>query len=125
MVESTLGGVLAYAIYQALLTGLRTEAMRKRGALDRQTQIRLVAESVWASSKDGAAVSAALGVVLVVFPWMVFPLSVLGVIGAGKATMDLVDAFWDGLTEEQQSEVRSLAYAAGINLSQIFQPPPA
>ena len=26
--ESTLGGVLVYAIYQALLTGLRTEAMR-------------------------------------------------------------------------------------------------
>ena len=53
--ESTLGGVLVYAIYQALLTGLRTEAMRKRGALDRQTQIRLVAESVWASAKESAA----------------------------------------------------------------------
>ncbi len=123
--ESTLGGVLVYAIYQSLLTGLRTEAMRKRGALDRQTQIRLVAESVWASAKEGAAVSAVLGVVLVVFPWMAFPLSVLGVFGAGKATMDLVDAFWDGLTEEQQSEVRSLAYEAGVNLSQIFQPRPA
>ncbi|MDC3009096.1 hypothetical protein OA002_03040 [bacterium] len=99
--------------------------MRKRGALERQTQIRLVAESVWASAKEGAAVSAVLGVVLVVFPWMAFPLSVLGVFGAGKATMDLVDAFWDGLTEEQQSEVRSLAYEAGVNLSQIFQPRPA
>ena len=123
--ESTLGGILVYAIYQALLTGLRTEAMRKRGALDRQTQIRLVAESVWASAKEGAAVSAVLGVVLVVFPWMAFPLSVLGVFGAGKATMDLVDAFWDGLIEEQQSEVRSLAYEAGVNLSQIFQTRPA
>jgi hypothetical protein len=123
--ESTLGGVLVYAIYQALLTGLRTEAMRKRGALDRQTQIRMVAQSVWASAKDGAAISAVLGVVLVVFPWMAFPLSILGVFGAGKATMDLVDAFWDGLTEEQQSEVRSLAYEAGVNLSQIIKPSPA
>ncbi|WP_253912369.1 hypothetical protein [Synechococcus sp. KORDI-52] len=113
---------MVYAIYQALLTGLRTEAMRKRGALDRQTQIRLVAESVWASAKEGAAVSAVLGVVLMMFPWMAFPLSVLGVFGAGKATMDLVDAFWDGLTEEQQNEVRVLAYEAGVNLSQIFQP---
>ena len=33
--ESILDGVLVYATYQALLTGLRTEAMRKRGALDR------------------------------------------------------------------------------------------
>lgn len=29
--ESTVGGMLVFAIYQALLTGLRTEAMRKRG----------------------------------------------------------------------------------------------
>ena len=122
---STLGGVLIYAIYQALLTALRTEAMRQRGVIDRPTQIRLVADTVWASVKEGAAVSAVLGVLLLVFPWMAFPLSVLGIFGAGQATMDLVNAFWDGLTEEQQSEVRSLAYEAGVNLSQIFQPRPA
>ena len=119
--ESTLGGVLVYAIYQALLTALRTEAMRQRGLIDRPTQIRLVADTVWASVKEGAAVSAVLGVLLLVFPWMAFPLSVLGIFGAGKASMDLVDAFWDGLTEEQQSEVRYLAYEAGVNLSQIFK----
>ena len=33
--ESTLGGMVVYAIYQALLTGLRTEAMRRRGELNR------------------------------------------------------------------------------------------
>tara|TARA_B100000674_G_scaffold497713_1_gene532529 strand:+ start:18 stop:515 length:498 start_codon:yes stop_codon:yes gene_type:complete len=123
--ESTLGGVLVYAIYQALLTGLRTEAMRKRGALDRKTQIRLVAESVWASAKEGAAVSAVLGVVLVVFPWMAFPLSVLGVFGAGKATMDLVDAFWDGLTEEQKHDLKVVAYDAGVSLHDFFAVEPA
>ena len=123
--ESTLGGVLVYAIYQALLTGLRTEAMRKRGSLDRQTQIRLVAETVWASAKDGAAVSAVLGVVLLVFPWMAFPLSVLGVFGAGKATMDLVDAFWDGLTEEQRQEIKALAFEAGVSLHDLFAVKPA
>ena len=119
--ESTLGGVLVYAIYQALLTGLRTEAMRKRGALDRQTQIRLVAESVWASAKEGAAVSAVLGVVLVVFPWMAFPLSVMGVFGAGKATMDLVDSFWDGLTNHQKEEIELLAYESGIYLRELLK----
>ena len=39
-----------------------------------------------------------------VFPWMAFPLSLLGVFGAAKATMDLVDAFWDGLTEEHKAK---------------------
>ncbi len=40
--ESTLGGVLVHAIYQALLTALLTEAMRKRGVIDRPTQARWV-----------------------------------------------------------------------------------
>ena len=117
--ESTLGGMAVYAIYQALLTGLRTEAMRQRGELSRSTQIKLVAQTVWASVKEGAAVSAVLAVVLLVFPWMAFPLSVLGLVGTGKATMDLFDAFWDGLTEAQKQELRTLAFDAGIAVGQL------
>ena len=48
--ESTLGGVAVYAIYQALLTALRTEALRKRGAIDRPTQVQAIAASVWESA---------------------------------------------------------------------------
>ncbi len=119
--ESTLGGMVVYAIYQALLTGLRTEAMRRRGELDRATQIQLVAQTVWTSVKEGAAVSAVLAVVLLVFPWMAFPLSVLGLVGTGKATIDLFDAFWDGLSEAQRQELRTLAFDAGIALGR-FKP---
>ena len=61
-------------------------------------------ESAWASAKDGSAISTAHGVVLVLFPWMAFLLSVLGVFSPAKATIDLVDACWDGLAEVQQSE---------------------
>ena len=119
--ESTLGGMAVYAIYQALLTGLRTEAMRRRGELSRTTQIQLVAQTVWASVKEGAAVSAVLAVVLLVFPWMAFPLSLLGLVGTGKATMDLFDAFWDGLSADQRQELRTLAFDAGIALGR-FRP---
>ncbi len=117
--ESTLGGMLVYAIYQALLTGLRTEAMRRRGQINRATQIQLVAQTVWASVKEGAAVSAVLAVVLLVFPWMAFPLSVLGLVGTGKATIDLFDAFWDGLSDDQRQELRTLAFDAGIALGRM------
>jgi len=119
MAESTLGGVVVYAIYQALLTGLRTEAMRRRGLLNRATQIQLIAQTVWASVKEGAAVSAVLAVVLLVFPWMAFPLSILGLVGTGKATIDLFDAFWDGLSEDQRQELRNLAFEAGITLGRL------
>jgi hypothetical protein len=119
--ESTLGGMVVYAIYQALLTGLRTEAMRRRSQISRATQIQLVAQTVWASVKEGAAVSAVLAVVLLVFPWMAFPLSILGFVGTGKATIDLFDGFWDGLSDAQRQELRTLAFDAGIALGR-FKP---
>jgi hypothetical protein len=115
--ESTLGGVLVYAIYQALLSGLRTEALRRRGVIDRSTQARTIAATVWESMKQGAAVSAVLGVLLLVFPWLSLPLSLLGVVGIGKASLDLFHAFWDGLSLEQQGELHRAAHGAGVNLA--------
>jgi hypothetical protein len=52
---------------------------------------------------------------------MAFPLSVLGLVGTGKATIDLFDAFWDGLSDPQRQELRSLAFDAGIALGR-FKP---
>ena len=92
--ESTLGGVAVYAIYQALLTALRTEALRKRGAIDRQTQVQAIASSVWESAKHGAVVSLVLSVVLLVVPWLGVPLALVGFVGLGKASVDLLHAFW-------------------------------
>ena len=51
--ESTVGGMVVFAIYQALLTGLRTEAMRKRGEIDRSTQVQAIVASVWETTKQG------------------------------------------------------------------------
>ena len=118
--ESTVGGMLVFAIYQALLTGLRTEAMRKRGEIDRSTQVQAVLASVWETTKQGAAVSAVLSVVLLVFPWLGFPLSLIGMVGLGKASVDLVHAFWDGLSEEQRSDLHRAAFDAGVSLSQLL-----
>jgi hypothetical protein len=118
--ESALGGVVVYAAYQALLTGLRTEALRKRGAITRAAQLRLVSLTVWESTKQGAAVSLLLGVVLLVFPWMGLPLSILGLVGAGKASLDLFNAFWDGLDETQRAELLAASMEAGVNLRRLL-----
>jgi len=53
--EATLAGVLVYAAYQTLLSGLRTEAMVRRGELGRAGQVALIGRSVWASMKEGTA----------------------------------------------------------------------
>lgn len=118
--ESTVGGMLVFAIYQALLTGLRTEAMRKRGEINRSEQVQAIAASVWETAKQGAAVSAVLSVVLLVFPWLGLPLSLIGMVGLGKASIDLAHAFWDGLSEEQRSDLHRAAFEAGVNLSQLL-----
>ena len=118
--ESTLGGVVIYAIYQALLTGLRTEALRKRGAITRAVQVQMIASTVWESVKQGAAVSLVLAVVLLIFPWLAFPLSLLGLVGMGKASLDLFHAFWDGLDELQRAELLAAAMEAGVNLRRFL-----
>ena len=119
--ESTVGGMLVYAIYQALLTGLRTEAMRQRGEIDRATQLQTVAVTVWESVKQGAAVSVVLAVVLLVFPWLSLPLTLLGFVGMGKASLDLFHAFLDGLSAEQQMELQQAAFNAGMDLRQWLE----
>lgn len=82
--ESTFGGVVVSAIYQTLLTGLRAEALRQRGMTDRATQVHTIAMTVWETSKQGALVSVFLGVLLLVFAWLGWPLTLLGFMGMGQ-----------------------------------------
>ncbi len=121
--ESTVGGVLLYATYQALLSALRTEALRKRGEIDRLTQIRLVLATSLESARTGVAVGAVLSVVLLVFPWLAAPMAVMGVLGSAKASLDLFHAFWDGLDVEQKRQVTIVAHEAGVNLRRFFSNP--
>ena len=120
LVESSLGGVAVYAVYQTLLTALRTEALRKRGRITRTVQVRMISTTVWEATKQGAAVSLALGVVLLVFPWLSMPLAVLGLVGMGKASLDLFHAFWDGLDELQRAELLAASLQAGVNLRRLI-----
>jgi hypothetical protein len=120
LVESSLGGVAVYAVYQALLTALRTEALRKRGRISRTLQVRMIGTTVWEATKQGAAVSLALGVLLLVIPWLSMPLALLGLVGMGKASLDLFHAFWDGLDELQRDELLAASLQAGVNLRRLI-----
>jgi hypothetical protein len=69
--------------------------------------------------KEGTAVSLVLSLVLLVCPWLAMPMAVLGVVGLGKASLDLFHAFWDGLTPEQRLHLHAAAYEAGVNLNRL------
>ena len=118
--EYTVGGVVLYAAYQALLSALRTEALRKRGEINRITQVRLVLSTSLESAKTGVAVGAVLSVVLLVFPWLTTPLAVIGALGSAKASLDLFHAFWDGLDEGQKLQVTIAAHEPGVSLRGFF-----
>jgi hypothetical protein len=75
---------------------------------------------VWEATKQGAAVSLALGVILLVFPWLSMPLALLGMVGMGKASLDLFHAFWDGLDELQRDELLAASRQAGVNLRRFI-----
>jgi hypothetical protein len=100
-----------------------TEALRKRGEIDRLTQIRLVLGTSLESARTGVAVGAVLSVVLLVFPWLAAPMAVMGVLGSAKASLDLFHAFWDGLDGEQKLAVTIAAHEAGVNLRRFFSNP--
>jgi hypothetical protein len=51
---------------------------------------------------------------------LAFPLSLVGLIGMGKASIDLFHAFWDGLDEDQRSALHRAAFEAGVNLAQLL-----
>jgi hypothetical protein len=51
---------------------------------------------------------------------LAFPLTLVGVVGVGKASLDLFHAFWDGLDEDQKLRVTMAAHEAGVNLASFF-----
>lgn len=118
--QATLGAVVVYGVYQALLSALRCEALVRRGELDRREQVRIVCETAWAAMQRGAALGLVLSLVLLALPWLSLPLGVLSVVGVGRASLDLAHAFWDGLSPLQRSELHSAAYAAGVNLNRFL-----
>ncbi len=119
--ESSLGGVVVYAVYQALLTSLRTEALVRRGALGRHEQMGLILSTVGSAVRQGAAVSLVLGLLLLLAPWLALPLSLLGIVGMGKASMDLFHAFWDGLSPGQRVQLHEAAHEAGVRLGGLVR----
>ncbi|MFN6339759.1 MAG: hypothetical protein ACK41W_13685 [Cyanobacteriota bacterium] len=118
--EATLAGVLVYAAYQALLSGLRSEGLVRRGALTRPAQARLVLHTVWEAMKEGTAVGLGLSLLLLLCPWLSLPLTLVGAVGLGKASLDLFHAFWDGLSDSQKMQLHAAAYDAGVNLNRFL-----
>jgi hypothetical protein len=118
--EAALGPLVICAIYQGLLTTLRTEAAVRRGELNRKRQLRLVMSSLvqihQAGTSSSLSVSLTMSFLLLLIPSLSLPFTVFGILGIGRISERVFNAFWDGLNSGQKAELRRRAYAAGANL---------
>lgn len=118
--QSTIGAVAVCALYQTLLTALRTESSVRRGEFNRRRQINLVLGSIVTTDQTGLSRSLSLSLTLSVLrllvPSLSLPLTVWGVFGVGRISERMFNAFWDGLNPGQKAELRRKAFAAGMNL---------
>lgn len=118
--EFTLGPLVVFAAYQTVLTALRTESSVRLGELNRGRQIQLILASLVQSSPDGVpsifGLSLSMSLLRLLLPSLSLPLGLWGVLGVGRVSERLFNAFWDGLNPGQQAELRRRAFAAGVNL---------
>jgi hypothetical protein len=118
--ELTIGGVLVYSAYQAILTTLKSEAARKEGLISRAEQIKLVASTALEAGKNSAFTMILCSAIVAFMPWLAWPLSVLGVVGGGVMGIRIFQTFYDQLSEEQQTELRTAAANAKVKLQGVF-----
>lgn len=118
--ELTIGGVLVYSAYQAILTTLKSEAARKEGLISRAEQIKLVASTALEAGKNSAFTMILCSAIVAFMPWLAWPLSVLGVVGGSIMGVRIFQTFYDQLDPEQQAELRTAAENAKVKIQGIF-----
>ncbi|MFN9646408.1 MAG: hypothetical protein ACK6BG_15110 [Cyanobacteriota bacterium] len=68
-----------------------------------------------AGASSSLSVSLTLSFLLLLIPSLSLPLTVFGILGIGRISEKMFNAFWDGLNSGQKAELRRRAYAAGAN----------
>ena len=118
--ESTLGGVLVYSAYQAILTALKSEASRKAGEITRAQQVKLIATTALDAGKSSAFTMLVASAIVALCPWLTGPLTILGIVGGGVMATRIAQNFWGMLDADQQLELRKAADAAKVKIESII-----
>jgi len=118
--ESTIGGVLVYSAYQAILTLLKSEAARKSGEINRAQQLKLVASTAVDAGKSSAFTMVVASALVALMPWLAGPLTILGVVGGGVLATRIAQQFWEALDESQQADLRNAAASAKVKIDGLI-----
>jgi len=107
---------VAFAIYGALLHYLELEPLVRSGDLTRKDQLRLSGVAAWNSTKNNAVSILGIAVLISVAPWASPAIGLLGLVGMSVASVRIARAFYDALTDEQRTNLKNAADAAGVRL---------
>jgi hypothetical protein len=118
--ESTIGGVLVYSAYQAILTLLKSEASRKAGDITRMQQLKLVVSTAVHAGRSSAFTMVVASAIVALMPWLAGPLTILGVVGGGVMASRIAHQFWMALDESQQQDLRKAAEAAKVKIDGLI-----
>jgi hypothetical protein len=69
-----------------------------------------------AGSPSSLSISLTMSFLLLLIPSLSLPLTLFGILGIGRISEKMFNAFWDGLNSGQKAELRRRAYSAGANL---------
>ena len=115
-VEAFGGGILTYAVYQALLTFFTLEPAVKAGTITRGEQLRQVRATAWDATKGGAVAVMAVSVLLGIFPFLAPVAGLTAIIGGVVVGTRLVNAVMDAYSPAQKAVLKQKAEEAGVSL---------
>ena len=100
---------------------LRTESQRKKGLITKSKQIQIITENLLLSIRRSVAPGLSLSILLLFFPALNTPFSILYLIGIGKASRDIFNTFWNGLTYIERKNLLDASMEAGISLRRFIE----
>ena len=115
-IEVTSGGLLTYAIYTAVMTGLDTTPAVRAGVINRSEQRQIILDKTWETTSGAVPTIVILAAVLALCPWLAPVAGIAGFIGASVMTTRLVRAGIDALSDEQKQALRTKASEVGVDV---------
>ena len=92
--KTALSYIAIYTVYETILITLQTESDRKKGLITKSAQIKIITKRIAMSLRRSIAPSISLGILILLFPSLNLPFSIISLLGMGKASGDIFNAFW-------------------------------
>ncbi|MGK7899680.1 MAG: hypothetical protein AB4372_40210 [Xenococcus sp. (in: cyanobacteria)] len=122
--DSLVGGIsssLTYVLYEVTKEFLSLEGARRRNEISNGEVVKRVVKTALSSSSKGVVIGLVFSIaILIIGEWLLIPLAIIAPFAIVKMPMNLWNAFWEGLNNEQRQELINSANQLGGNTANFF-----